>query len=121
MSDNIESKIIPAFPGWFVLEGCFDDCGEKIIEIVELPVIAWAISAKVSIYENQSHGYAYPITTAGLHEDAIIKSPDGSYGDSNGEYADKGRVVAVLESRNKFRKEMEARRNKKTEGDKNVS
>src|SRR5262249_4275820 len=86
-TDKSEVTIIPAQPGFFVVEAL--DSGGGPSALRESPVIGWAISAPLGV------AVAEPLTVSGVHHSArVIREPSGVYVFVGGE----GREVAICKT-----------------------
>jgi hypothetical protein len=79
MPETIIRSIIPAAPGWFVIEHCNGGLAEE-------PVIAWIITAHCD-EDTVRHSEARPVTADYATNEIwlVIKRPDGRYIADGGE------------------------------------
>ncbi len=79
MKDTIRHCVIPAAPGWFVLQPIRGD-DNVTREFFYEPVIAWAIEQGALLSDPDSvWTHIDPVTIQGNDDNAILRRPDGTY------------------------------------------
>ena len=73
---TIASTIIPAQPGWNVLEPLTDETG-KVISFFRQPIIAWRVETQESQRTEKRFDIPHPVTIESVNDDALIERPDG--------------------------------------------
>ena len=109
MSESV--KIIPAQPGWKVLDG-FPDEDDVVRDLVEIEVIAWIIYTRSYEYTDKNNPkkiknffdkytvQIMPIVTFGeeVLDDPIMKTPDGNYQTQSVRYGkDKEDIIRLFQ------------------------
>lgn len=92
-SETRTITIIPAPPGWAV---CVPVHGPREVVGVDLePVIAWAIDTGWRARPGDASTIATPILALyGAGADPVLRRPDGTFGNLEGDYADEEQVIA---------------------------
>lgn len=74
-----KSNVIPAQPGYFILEKCVDIDGSNGISLLKTPIVAWVITYDIDDELNWSQSeYAKPVTYDDLSDTYGILSPCGT-------------------------------------------
>lgn len=69
--------VIPAEPGWKLLEPVVDDHDPNLIMgLLESPILAWRVDTYVEGGEDPK-SFAYPVTIETLPDDYAIQQPNG--------------------------------------------
>lgn len=90
---RVKECIIPAPPGWYVVEEVIDPDLTKVVDLCQSPIVAWSIRDRgaevVPVLPYGAPGADFP----------IIKDPDGYYWMFDGSTKDQKAVMATLQIR----------------------
>ena len=72
--------VVPAQPGFSVVESCGGPNGEKDVSLAYSPVIAWHVIAEYDDETGQSYSWSIPIgIESGPPDEYAIKTPAGEF------------------------------------------
>lgn len=67
---TIKSTILPALPGYFVVDGCTNDTG--FVSAIKLPIVAWCVSGLADRRPGDEPPFAEPICYDQYSKRAVI-------------------------------------------------
>ena len=71
-------QIVPAHPGWFIVEPLINEDFKTITGLDLSPVLAWSV--EVTVYDDGSqYSYALPVGAEDYSGESALKRPDGTF------------------------------------------